>query len=397
MVLLSPMCQGLRIALAFSLFSFPTSLLALSSSPQPSSSDTTSTNNNTSKSKWSRRTERKRQKTGNLLSLIPPPPQLNTWDCPTPVLRAPEIDWESCSPDLDPQQGGKLKPGSLRAIRKRRAIEAFCYISEHILKATKGGTILDAGSGAGNLAIPLAGLLPRNLDATVAALDVNPIALQRLQQRSPEIQTICTDLAFTDKIDLKAYGVQLVVSLHACGAATDMAIRLATRNNLPFCMSPCCTAKAVKGRISTTKVMNRINMMEPSASSYRSGAPKDIAYPRSQWLHHAINNIKADQSSSTTTVEQDEEKNLRLYEMLAMVADVGLGPQTPKEQVLHQQRSKLIVEWDRLMEICEDYPNYQVAMFHINKDPLEQGYDYGKREIFVGIPNEIGVGIDKLL
>ena len=134
-----------------------------------------------------------------------------------------------------------------RALRKRRAVEAFVHLSRGLLMGDGSeqcecrGVIVDAASGAGNLSIPLSGLLGRK--TTVLAIDVNEVALHRLKERDASVKVLCADLAAD--IDLERFGASMVVSLHGCGAATDMAIRLATRNRLPFVVSPCCTAKAV--------------------------------------------------------------------------------------------------------------------------------------------------------
>lgn len=317
-------------------------------------------------SKWVKRTQKRRQRTEQLLSSISPP-RHSDLALNIPILDAPDIDWEK-HPNLDPQQGGKLRPESERAIRKRRAVEGFVHIVKQLMRKNHPGgrgaaaTIVDCGSGAGNLAVPMAGFLTNH---DVLAIDVNEIALQRLRDRCPSIKTLCADLASDIQIQDDAF---VVVSLHACGAATDMAIRLATRHRQPFCMSPCCTAKAIVGR-----EQHGSSSYGPAAASFhRSGAPADILYPRSLWLTNELS-VGSDQSQDMDTS----------YAMLAKVADVGLGPQTPQEQILHQQKAKQIIEWDRLMGVVERH-DYRAQMFH-----LKDHDGYGKKEIFVGIPNEM--------
>jgi hypothetical protein len=80
----------------------------------------------------------------------------------------------------------------------------------------------------------------------------------------------------------------------------------------------------------------------------------------------------------------DESKNNNLfnyYSKLAKVADVGLGPQTPSEQVRHQRLAKLVVELDRMVGIVEQHPNYHVTLFRIRDHD-----DYGKSELLVAVP-----------
>lgn len=345
-------------------------------------------------SKYSRRTARKRQRMSDLLASIapPPPPRIQNYDDESlRILNAPEIDWES-RPDMDPQsrKGGLIKENSPRGMRKRRQVEAFVHVCRRLLSSSTNNTpmetasavaaegddgaemrtghrrslIVDAGSGAGNLSIPLDGFLGSS-DVGVLAVDVNEVALRRLVDRRPSVKILCADLA-TDiamEDDASSEMAAMVVSLHACGAATDLAIRLATDRRLPFCMSPCCSAKAV---------VKRKENYGPSASTYRSSAPVDIIYPRSKWLRKILEHGS-----------RGDEQVQEAYVSLAKVADIGLGPQTLPEEIDHQKKSKRIVEWDRLMGVMELH-DYRVQMFRI-KD--HEGY--AKPEIFIGVPKEM--------
>ena len=320
-------------------------------------------------SKWSRRSARKREQIGGLLSSIQSPSfDIKGIVTPSSLVSqlfidtldaAPVIDW-SLYPNLDPQEGGMLKADSPRATRKRRQIEAFVYIIRSTLQNRDASApslkqvIVDAGSGAGNLAIPLAHIL----DCNVLAIDVNDVALDRLKVRDDTVKTLCADLA-SPTIELPP-NAAIVCSLHACGAATDLAIQLATRHGLPFCVSPCCTAKALTVR----KGASGSNRYGPSTSFQRSGSPLDMTYPRSKWLQSCLPTIDA----------------VKSYSQIAKVADVGLGPQTPSSQREHQRLAKVIVELDRLAGVVERH-NYSVGIFRI------QDHDnYGKSEIMIGVP-----------
>lgn len=304
-------------------------------------------------SKWARRTAKRRERTDQLLAKIVPPTFLG---CPSldnvelKVLDAPQVDWEN-HPNLDPEEGGRLKRGSHRARRKRRAIEAFLHASRAVVDDEANRLIVDAGSGAGNLAIPMAGFF-----GSVLAIDVNAIALHHLSLRAPRVQTLCADLAAP--IELPP-ATAAVCSLHACGAASDLAIRLATNHRVPFIVSPCCTAKAITARVGFA-----LNDRYRLATSFqRSAAPLDVTYPRSTWLDRFL------------TDETD-------YTLLAKTADVGLGPQTPTEQVRHQRLAKLVIELDRLAHVVEE-KDYSVRLLRI----MDHG-GYGKPEILVGVPCE---------
>lgn len=382
-------------------------LFATSTSPQhrrsslhkrPLSKETT--NNGTGdQSRWQRRTEKRRQRTeqlldsieiGSLLSLLPNQPSEELSNLYIPTLGIPQpssIDWDKLDAELDPIRGGNLRQGSLRGLRKRAQIEAFHFIISTILhaqlqssdKRNNDATIIDAGSGAGNLAISLAGLsYSSSINIKVLAVDVNEHALTKLSNRAetilaPEkLETCCADLANYDLIlskikQLSNHSV-IVVSLHACGAASDMAMNLAIRCNAPFIICPCCTAKSLTKRTLPTETDKRTKF-DLSASFQRSGASSDIEYPRSKWLMDKLCNSDA----VDMTLEEK-------YTLLAKVADVGLGPQTPSQQRQQQARAKKIVELDRLMAASEEH-GYDVRLMRIsNHDPLV----YSKGDLLIG-------------
>ena len=339
-------------------------------------------------SRWRRRTEKRRQRTeelldsvedGTFLHLTP----IQELQIPTLQIPHPTINWNTINPQLDPIQGGKLRQGTQRGLRKRAQVEAFHHLVSTFLDAKSsyeemdGVTIIDAGCGAGNLAISLAGIpYSSNVNVNVLAVDVNDKALDRLTKRAQTIlppkklETCCADLADYDLIQSKIppnHSV-VVVSLHACGAASDMAMNLAIRCKAPFVICPCCTAKSLTKRL--PQDTGKRTTFDLSASFQRSGATSDIVYPRSNWLRNKLHDGDALAAMS------EEEK----YTILAKTADVGLGPQIPSQQRLQQSRAKKIVELDRLMAASEGY-GYDVRLMRISgHDPLV----YGKGELLIG-------------
>lgn len=367
---------------------------------------TTETTNGTGEeqSRWQRRTEKRRQRTeelldfietGTSLSLLPKQPLEELHNLHIPTLGIPQastIDWDNIDLELDPIRGGKLRQGSQRGLRKRAQVEAFHFVVSTILNAqlqcTKknspsdemnGVTIVDCGCGAGNLAISLAGLsYSSSIDINVLAVDVNEHALARLSNRAdailpPEkLDTCCADLANYDFIESKIPSNHsvIVVSLHACGAASDMAMNLAFRCNAPFIICPCCTAKSLIKRVPTDA--DKRTTFDMSASIQRSGASADIEYPRSKWLLDKLHD-------SVAVYMTLEEK----YTLLAKVADAGIGPQTLSQIRLQQARAKKIVELDRLLAASEEH-GYDVRLMRIrNHDPLV----YGKGDLLIGGKN----------
>ena len=337
-------------------------------------------------SRWRRRTAKRRQRADDLLDAI----EVGGLPRLTPhavldvsTLQIPSrIDWDTVDPSLDPMHGGKLRD-SERGVRKRAQVDGFYYVLSSLVEAmlqfgeperVNRVTIVDAGCGAGNLAIPLAGLFASKCkNVSVLAVDVNKHALQRLDERARQmnnIKTCCADLADYEYISSQIPQGQnvIVVSLHACGAASDMAMNLAFRcNSAPFVICPCCTAKSLMKRSSTNNKPDS-KSFSPAASFQRSGASTDITYPRSGWLKSRLL-----ESGMSTAIEEQ-------YTLLAKVADVGLGPQTPSQQRQTQYRAKKVVELDRLLSASEN-KGYDVRLMRLpDHDPLV----YSKGDLLLG-------------
>ncbi len=395
-----------------------------------------------SSSRWQRRTAKRRQRTEEFLYYIEdggllPLPHISTFSSTasksllatiysdtTPTLTIPQssnICWDEIHPTLDPITGGRIGNDNKytnknrRGVRKRGQIQAFHFILSSILNTCYvkpclfggvGVTIIDAGCGAGNLAIALGGLLQfsshnANMNLNILAVDVNNEALNRLSQRvapstsesaqqllpsQTTLTTCCSDLADYEYIQsyIPPHHDVIVVSLHACGAASDMAMNLAFQcNNAPFVICPCCTAKSLTRRdvnlissedesINNTDMLSKSQIIvNPQASHYRSGATADIQYPRSHWL-------KTKLSSSSSSNDDG-------FALLAKVADVGLGPQTPTQQREQQRRAKRIIEFDRLMSASERQHGYDTRLMRIDdQDEDPRVYSYGKGEILLG-------------
>ncbi|KAL3789603.1 hypothetical protein ACHAWO_007761 [Cyclotella atomus] len=113
-----------------------------------------------------------------------------------------------------------------------------------------------------------------------------------------------------------------------------MAMNLAFRCNAPFVICPCCTARSLTKRKESKE-------------------------------RHNFDSAASFQGSAISTDEQ--------YNMLAKVADVGLGPQTPTQQRSAQHRAKKVVEIDRLLSASENEEYYVDLMILPDHDPLVYG------------------------
>jgi SAM-dependent methyltransferase len=281
-----------------------------------------------------------------------------------PVLNAPQLDWSFCPNCVDPMGGGGLT--SERGSRKRAAVEAFLFVLVDALLDQKPPThiqvVADLGCGAGNLSLPLAWWL-QSAGVLVRGVDINAISLNRLAQRasdaSVDLEQLEMDLVMLiDTSDATASVLSdcsAVVSLHACGAASDMSIAAAVANSLPFAVSPCCIGKVKRSIIP--------GGMPSLESGTRSGSRRtEISFPRSVWL--------------CQTVTPNE------YELLAAAADYGGSNSVlDSNEFDRRQRcreAKQIVELDRLQWAQEH--GYYVRMLELPRiGPL-----YSKRELLLG-------------
>jgi hypothetical protein len=346
------------------------------------------------------------------------------------------IDWDALPPELDPMQDGGIRDdggglSSMCGTCKRAQVEAFRFLLESLMvedydnDAGNGGgsdsnllsgiTIVNAGCSAGNLAIPLAGLLLnlntlndnggkgagrspcrhhcRRRGIDILTVDVNGVALDHLSRRAAGVPgttvwTLRANLTDHDLVQLRVppSNVVMIVSLHACGAASDMAMDLASCcGGVPFVVCPCCTAKFLarqarasgatgdgdnnddgKMRVDNNGAAAPRPFCCATSSRHHSGAMANIEYPRSVWLRDTFSSVwlrewdiisypdggqqQGVNNDGICVDDNDDNNNDKVggyYALLAKVADVGLRPQTPSQQRDHQRQAKRIVELDR--------------------------------------------------
>jgi hypothetical protein len=288
-----------------------------------------------------------------------------------PILQADPLDWSKCPADIDPMQGGGLQQGSDRAERKRAAVEAFFSVIHAIMNTPdtsedlESFRIADLGSGSGNLALPLQWWLMNNEKESgvksfdMVAVDYNAESLDRLMDRSQlagiSVQILKQDLRHLISSNQSQGHYEAIVSLHACGAASDMAMAVAVARDIPFGISPCCIGKVNKWRSPPHGVTSR-GMLSPF---------EDFSYPRSRWLQQAV-----------TTDE---------YQLLAKSADYGVvyDKNADAEEMKRRERcrmAKRVVEMDRL-EWAREH-GYEVQLVELPRI----GQLYPKRELLLGAP-----------
>jgi SAM-dependent methyltransferase len=327
------------------------------------------------------------------------------------VLKADELDWSIVPSVIDPAQGGGLHgpsntaatdmngDGTLsnvlsdRASRKRAAVEAFLVVVRNGLvgaEEDKGDKcvpriVADLGCGAGNLALPLSWWLNQPSGNNESALyrvlgvDLNKISLFRLSDRArlftPNlnhtlVETLEMDLlglaTVVDKSDSPLKNCSAVVSLHACGAASDLAIESAVRHGLPFAVSPCCIGKLLNLRPGIDEIATKGPKLPLAFPTQRASAPTGtVSYPRSRLFMKLI----APES----------------YRLLASAADYGVRSRSTTESDVDEwkrwrrsRQAKKIIEIDRLQWAFEQ--GYYVRILELPRiGPL-----YSKREVLLG-------------
>jgi 2-polyprenyl-3-methyl-5-hydroxy-6-metoxy-1,4-benzoquinol methylase len=207
----------------------------------------------------------------------------------------------------------RMREGSLRGERKRETVAVFAELLAQALAASAHATareltVVDCGCGTGNLLLPLATLSARNV--RFVGVDMKQRSLQLLEERAaaagPELAarvgTACTSIEMYDG------PCDAIVSLHACGGASDMALELARQRGVPYIVSPCCVGKLSRG-------------------------------PRSGWLSQALAAVASSQADAVFTD-------------LAAWADASAAD-ADAQTWARRGRAKVLVEQDRLAAAVE--------------------------------------------
>lgn len=155
---------------------------------------------------------------------------------------ADTLAWDAMPASCDPRTSAtRMGAGTRRGERKVETVEAFAAWLGR-LALPRGATIVDAGSGTGNLLLPLAAaaVVP---DARWVAVDMKAASLQRLAHRADAAGLAAAVSCWHGRIEAYAGPCDAVVSLHACGDASNAAVQLAEARDAPFAVCPCCIGK----------------------------------------------------------------------------------------------------------------------------------------------------------
>ena len=211
------------------------------------------------------------------------------------------LDWSRLPAAVDPAIGGMLADAdvvragkgrlNLRALRKRVQVEGFALALVQLLPHARRCatarrrqqqqqqqqeqeqqqeqqqqqlTVVDFGSGGGNLTLPLAWLFEELGDDSgsdgndsgggnsgggrvaqrcrFVAVDLKPAAVAMVARRAADAGLSNVDV-LVGAIEAYSGPADAVLALHACGAATDFALQQAAARRAAFAVSACCVGK----------------------------------------------------------------------------------------------------------------------------------------------------------
>jgi SAM-dependent methyltransferase len=211
-------------------------------------------------------------------------------------------------------------------------------------------TILDAGCGSGNLILPLAARFPA---LNFVGLDCKPEAVTLLTRRALEAGL---GNATARLCDIDAYPshepCDAVLALHACGGATDAALRLAGSRGVPFALAPCCIGKLGK---KTSAWQQKLGVVNGAGGAQSTWLAAQLAAAVGGFGDFPALAACADQSESEPAQPRDAERSggggglggggaERAAERLVALAAAA------RRRV---RRAKTVVELDRLVASFE--------------------------------------------
>ena len=279
------------------------------------------------------------------------------------------LDWDAMGPSCDPFRVAPRLAETPCGQRKRESIEAFAWLLEEVLlpsvRATQGArpdahtgsspapVIVDAGCSTGSLILPLAFAFP---DARFVGVDVKASSLALLRERAAVAglsERVSTWEGRIEDYDGECDGI---ISLHACGGASDAALQLATRcapvdaRAAPFAVSPCCVGALPRGITSLGS--------KKAGSSGRGAASTWLS---EHLLRAADAETRASRLSASRLDEEDDTSTVEAEIFALLAASAGSDGSARQEHAgggdatrTRQRRSKRVVEIDRLAAMPGD-------------------------------------------
>ena len=276
------------------------------------------------------------------------------------------VDWKALQPGCDPCSGisSRMGEGTPRGERKRESISAMAHLLDEALKPLESRdqpTVVDCGSGTGSLLLPLAALFPK---ATFVGVDTKKGSLDRLTLRAsaagPSVSSRV--VPWHGRIEDYDGKCDVVLSLHACGGASDAALRLAHERRVPFAVSPCCVGKLRRGPASgwlRGLIAAQAESMDGAASEEPSDGSDDARDPSTVAVDRMFALLAAWADSEHVAAAPIAPSVSRGARIEAGEAQAEAEAATAKATMEHviassrRQRCKILVEMDRLMAMDE--------------------------------------------
>ena len=270
---------------------------------------------------------------------------------------AGRLDWSAMGATCDPTQ--KLGLG-VRGRRKRETIEAFAYLLENVLlprvRANSRGapdkpackpTIIDAGCSTGSLLLPLAFAFP---EAHFVGVDLKQQSLALLRERA-RAAGLSDARVSTCECRIEDYNgpCDAIVSLHACGGASDATLQLAARRApsgaraVPFAVSPCCVGAVALGNFCLGGGVQGTGA-RGAASTWLLGLLRRAASPSPS----DEAGERGSSSSCSPSSLDGAASGADLFALLTASADASASLGLEGDAATRQRRAKRVVEVDRL-------------------------------------------------
>ena len=198
--------------------------------------------------------------------------QEKEWRVLTRGARVAAIDWDAVPPETKPNAKGGAAPkrakyavveakksakAARRLVRKRREVDSFYAVLVPLLETLRElatalpglegqepgrrPRVVDFGCGSGALLLPIAASLP---DVDFVGVDFNAVSVDLLGKRAAAsgLANVAAKCGMIQDFSAEQR-VDVVLGLHACGAATDMIIEQAMALGAAYVVSPCCIGK----------------------------------------------------------------------------------------------------------------------------------------------------------
>jgi len=334
------------------------------------------------------------------------------------------ISWETLPNDVDPfsttwrshppnQSGGQP---TVRGERKRAQIQNFYQLLLPLIDTLASRaetespvTVVDFGSGSGNLVLPLASLFPQ---CAFVAVDYKEKALALLKIRAEKSGLVNLKVVPPCLIQSYSGPCDVALSLHGCGSATDFVIELALERGVPYLASPCCVGKVNgrgRGRKGATKALLAVRTSTDSNSGKHAvskpgqvqaqrmvqsfdesfvAVENDVFHedgqlvrPRSRWLRGQLSmNQYSDIAIAADRSEVTESQEAGFHNLESDFCNSDMSP------AAKSRFCKILVELDR-NEHAVEVGNYRAFIAQMHS--LES---YAKKDVLVGLPPGVILG-----